>query len=71
MSIDTDKSNSVTYQEMIVCFKEVNLNYILHKLNIAISSGKLTPGKVFNANDFDQDKTMDVVEFNDMVGAAY
>ena len=71
LSIDADKSNSVSYQEMLVCFKEVHLNYILHKLNLAITSGKLTPAKVFNASDLDQDKTLDVVEFNEMVGSAY
>jgi EF-hand domain pair len=32
---------------MLVCFREVHLNYILHKLNKAITSGSLTPERVF------------------------
>lgn len=56
---------------MLICFKEVQVNYILHKLNLAVTSGKLTPAQVFNASDLDQSKTLDVVEFNDMISFAF
>ena len=46
-TVDIDQGNTVTFEELTVSLKEVHLNYILHKLKLAITSGKLTAEKVF------------------------
>jgi len=38
---------------------------------LAISGGKLTPEKIFQASDLDQNKALDVVEFNEFIKVAF
>lgn len=71
MSIDTNTSNTVCYEELVLAFRDVHTNYILHKLKQAITSGKLTAEKVFNASDSDSNKELDVIEFNEMVSNCF
>jgi hypothetical protein len=40
-------------------------------MNLAISAGKLTASKIFQASDLDQNKVLDVVEFNDLVTSCF
>jgi hypothetical protein len=71
MAIDTDKSFGITYEELVVSFRDVHTNYILFKVRNAITMGKLTPGKVFRVTDADDSNSLDVVEFNDMIKTCF
>lgn len=69
LHLDTDDSNSITYNEIINNLQHIYTGYILFKLRGMIdkSGGALTPELIFKTADNNDDGSMDVTEFYELM----